>query len=164
MTLPELPPLSSKWSEDDLAFNRRGALSPHQRRSLLRRWGLWVGIFVVGSTAIIGWLAYAHSTGLIGWDTTAAKLCDGFGISAVIFTLVPSIRRAFWLAALRHGTVVELAGRCDYGRGPDFTGELGHWVAGHRVRVAQPVDDLFVKEVRAYLLPRTKLVIAIEKQ
>ena len=155
--------LSAMWSADDLAANRRGEMSVHQKRTLRRRWGG----FALGATtlaaAMVGAIVLVHIYAGFAHESIAEKATDGIPGAAAVFLAWYAIHNARRLIATRSGQVIEIRGRYDYGRGPD-TGELGDRIGDHLVVPIGSLGDAHRKDLRAYLLPRTKLVIAIETQ
>jgi hypothetical protein len=149
--------LSAMWTEADLAYNRRGEVSPNQRRRLGTRWGAMLGGFVV-ATATLGVLTYVGV-----FDASPGLQVGGILWWIPVLALLPAVRATWRLLAMRGRRVVVLGGRLDFGRGPNWDGDLGHWIGGHLIKPLAGIDDLFTKEVAAYMLPRTKLIIAIER-
>jgi hypothetical protein len=154
--------LSEMWSEDDLACNRRGEVSPGQRRALLRRWGGRLAFNLVVSAAIITVIVLLNVYDVVERDTIADRALGAPGAVAVwlLGSSIPLVRR---LLALLGNRVTVHGGLCDYCKGID-DGERAERIGGHEISTLAPIRDLWTHEVAAYVLPRVKLVIAIEKQ
>lgn len=149
------PPVATSWSEADLAANRAGEISPGQRRAIARYAAREIAV-----TAILG--AIAVAVALAPFDPRVVHELAEYTLFLVATTSVfPSGDGARWLVRLARGRVRALRGIHDLTR--VSSGSLERTVAGHEVVFPYDFQLSLDVEVIAYVLPRSNVVLAIER-
>jgi hypothetical protein len=157
--------LVGAWKADELAINRQGLLAPRQRATVMRRAGLLAGLWMLGVVAMIVVLTWPTA---VWWIYEQTKLDPRL---AMLIALGVAVLAAFlaWrqlreLLDARGGRVLQISGwlSSKYVK-TSRSGYMIYKVADHEVKLFGDVTDLLAKQVSAYLLPRSKVVVAIEK-
>nr|HEX4317285.1 hypothetical protein [Kofleriaceae bacterium] len=148
------PAIATSWTEADLACNRRGEISPAQRRAIawwaLRATAVSALLFALAQAASVAALVTIHGNDLVVW----------LALIAACTSLFPTGNGVLWLVRIARGRLDAVRGIHDLTRTPDD--ELERSIGGHFFALPYDFQLKLNVEVIAYVLSR-RVVLAVER-